>query len=165
MKKEVQIRRATSHDARDIVGVMRCAFIQFKKYYTKDAYAATTPRYKKVLIRMSEAPVWVATSGSRMVGTVSAAHQNDELYIRGMAVLPSMRGVRIGSLLLESAECYAVQNQCQRVCLSTTPFLLAAIRLYEREGYQRTNDGPHNLFGTPLFTREKRIRRRSKPTS
>ena len=28
-------------------------------------------------------------------------------------------------------------------------------RLYERFGFQRTSDEPHELFGTPLFTMEK----------
>ncbi len=39
--------------------------------------------------------------------------------------------------------------------LSTTPFLHSAIRLYERFGYRRTDDGMNDLFGTPLFTMEK----------
>jgi ribosomal protein S18 acetylase RimI-like enzyme len=41
--------------------------------------------------------------------------------------------------------------------LSTAPFLDRAIRLYERFGFRRTNEGPHDLFGTPLFSMEKVI--------
>jgi ribosomal protein S18 acetylase RimI-like enzyme len=39
--------------------------------------------------------------------------------------------------------------------LSTTPFLIGAISLYERAGFRRTGEGPHDLFGTPLFSMEK----------
>ena len=45
----------------------------------------------------------------------------------------------------------------QRMFLSTTPFLLAAVRLYEQFGFQPTDAGPRELFGTPLFTMEKRL--------
>jgi hypothetical protein len=41
--------------------------------------------------------------------------------------------------------------------LSTTPFLDAAIALYERCGFRRTAGGPLELAGTPLFTMEKRL--------
>ena len=38
----------------------------------------------------------------------------------------------------------------------TTPFLSSAIRLYEGFGFRRTNDGPQELLGTPLFTMKKK---------
>jgi hypothetical protein len=41
--------------------------------------------------------------------------------------------------------------------VSTTPFLLRAITLYERCGFRRTGDGPEDLSGTPLFTMEKTL--------
>jgi len=42
--------------------------------------------------------------------------------------------------------------------LSTTPFLDDAIRLYQRFGFERIREGPHDLAGTPLFTMEKAVR-------
>ena len=74
------------------------------------------------------------------------------LLFRGMAVLPSSRGFHLGELLLKQAEDFALAHNCKRLVLSTTPFLLRAIRLYERAGFKRTAEGPHDLFGTPLFT-------------
>ena len=92
-----------------------------------------------------------------MVGTASAVLKGDSLYIRGMAVLPLARGRRVGELLLDRIESYGIENNCRRLFLSTTPFLDRAIRLYELFGFVRTNEGPHSLFGTPLFTMEKLI--------
>jgi putative acetyltransferase len=72
-----------------------------------------------------------------------------------MVVRPTARGQRIGERLLAQVENFAVAEGLGRLFLSTTPFLDRAIRLYERLGFQRINEGPHDLFGTPLFTMEK----------
>jgi putative acetyltransferase len=92
-----------------------------------------------------------------IVGTVAAVAKGERLYIRSMAVLPSARGHGIGKALLEQIEKFATEQGFQRLYLSTTPFLLSAIRLYESFGFDRTSEGPHELFGTPLFTMEKKI--------
>ena len=101
---------------------------------------------------MLEGPIWIALRDNTVVGTGSVVLRGEELYIRGMAVLPSARGLRLGELLLKQAEDFASAHNSKRLILSTTPFLLRAIRLYERAGFKRTGEGPHDLFGTPLFT-------------
>jgi GNAT superfamily N-acetyltransferase len=106
---------------------------------------------------MREGPIWVGLEDNRVVSTLSAVHRNEELYLRGMAVLPKSRGKRIGWLLLEYAEKYALKNGSKRLLLSTTPFLTRAITLYEQFGFQRTDEGPHDLSGTPIYTMEKRL--------
>lgn len=104
---------------------------------------------------MTDGPMWVALLNDEIVGTVSVVLKGEGLYIRGMAVLPAARGKRIGELLLEQVEHWAEAHKCKRLFLSTTPFLHRAIRLYERLGFRRTDHGPHDIFGTPLFTMEK----------
>jgi len=79
--------------------------------------------------------------------------------------VPPDRGRAIGAILMEQGRLsaqdvdeiqrFAAANGCKRLFLSTTPFLDRAIRLYEAFGFQRTSDGPYDLFGTPLFTMEK----------
>jgi len=90
-------------------------------------------------------------------GTISAVGKSDSAYIRGMAVLPSARGSGVGAALLQRAEDWAMRQRCLRLFLSTTPFLSSAIGLYERSGFRRVEQGPHELFGTPLFTMEKNL--------
>ena len=106
---------------------------------------------------MSEGPVWIALHNDAIVGTVSAINQGEALYIRGMAVLPAVRGHKVGDLLLRQVESYAAARGCKSLILSTTPFLARAIRLYENFGYRRRSDGPDDLFGTPLFTMSKTV--------
>jgi hypothetical protein len=41
--------------------------------------------------------------------------------------------------------------------LSHSSIFARAIRLYEKFGFRRNGEGPHDLFGTPLVTMEKTV--------
>ncbi len=152
---EIRIRLAGPEDAEAIASILHESFIEYAALYTPEGFSATTPAAKQIHQRMAEGPVWVALSDDQIAGTVSAVLKRESLYVRGMGVLPTARGQRIGELLLENIEIFARDHQLRRLFLSTTPFLTRAIRLYERSGFKRTSEGPADLFGTPLFTMEK----------
>jgi GNAT superfamily N-acetyltransferase len=153
----MQIRLAGPEHTSAIAAVLLQAFVEYRALYTEQGFATTTPTSREVLARLNEGPIWIAVLEGEIVGTASAILKFESLYIRGMAVLPLARGKRVGKLLLERIEHYASENNCTRLFLSTTPFLDRAIRLYEGCGFRRTDEGPHDLFGTPLFTMEKCI--------
>ena len=157
-KPQIQIRRGSSKDAAAIALVLRESFNEYKSLYTDEGFAATTPGREQILSRMTEGPLWIALLNNEMVGTVSVVLKGEALYIRGMAVLPAARGNQIGELLLKQVEDWAGAHNCKRLFLSTTPFLHRAIRLYEKLGFRRTDQGPHDIFETPLFTMEKNPR-------
>ena len=146
------IRSAVVDEAVVISSVLYQAFAEFEPQYTPAAFAATTPTSDQIQKRWSEGPVWVATQEEQLVGTISTVPKSEGLYIRSMALLPSARGYGVGYILLQYVEQFAIVEGYRRMFLSTTPFLTRAIRLYEQFGFHRTNDEPHELLGTPLFT-------------
>jgi N-acetylglutamate synthase-like GNAT family acetyltransferase len=135
-----------------IASVLHQAFIEYELLYTPAAFAATTPSSDQIRERWDEGPVWVAMKNENIVGTVAAVPKSSGLYVRSMAVLPSTRGQGIAGQLLNEIENFAVSQQYTRLFLSTTSFLTEAIHLYERFGFQRSDEGQRDLFGTPLFT-------------
>jgi N-acetylglutamate synthase-like GNAT family acetyltransferase len=151
----VEIRRAGPDDAEAIASVLLQAFAEYKPLYTIAGFTATTPTPLEILTRMEEGPHWVALHEGMVIGTVSAVVRGESVYIRGMAVLPQARGLRVGELLLREAESFASESNLRHLFLRTTPFLDRAIRLYRKFGFERTADGPHDLFETPIFTMEK----------
>ncbi len=157
MKSLPQIRLSEPSEAAHISAVLRESFIDYEALYTPQGFAATTPTIEQVLERFKEGAVWAAVLGSKIVGTVSAVLHADHLYVRGMAVLPMARGKGAGDLLLEEIERFARRNNRSRLVLSTTPFLVRAIRLYQRHGFRRTGECVQDLFGTPLFSMQKII--------
>ena len=157
-KQDIELRLATPADAEAIASVLSKSFVEYQPRYTVEGFAATVITPQQTEARMSEGPMWVALENSVIVGTVSGVLKPEGLYIRGMAVDPIARGKRIGRKLLDCTEEFAIQNGCERLFLSTTPFLLRAIKLYEQYGFQRSNEGPDNSFGTPLFTMTKTVK-------
>ena len=153
----IQIRLAIPDEAASIAWVLHQAFVEYESLYTATAFAITTPTPNEIEQRWNEGPIWLALKNGRLVSTVAAVAKGDALYIRSMAVVPSARGLGIGKILLAEVESFARAGGFQRMLLSTTPFLDGAIHLYERFGFERTPNGPHDLAGTPLFTMEKKL--------
>ena len=153
------VRLATLDDINPIASLLRQAFSEYEALYTPQAFAATTPTADQLRQRWPEGPVWAALHAGQIAGTVAAVPKAHGLYIRSMAILPSARGHGLGKHLLQQVEHFARAQGHHRLYLSTTPFLFAAIRLYEHFGFQRTEAGPHALHGTPLFTKEKMLQR------
>lgn len=133
------------------------AFVEYKSAYTDEGFTATTPTSDQLAQRMAEGPIWLVVDDRVLLGTVSVVARAQGLYIRGMAVSPHARGRQLGELLMKTVEDFALAHDHKLLVLSTTPFLIRAIRLYERLGFQQTADTPHDLFGTPLFTMVKMI--------
>jgi ribosomal protein S18 acetylase RimI-like enzyme len=161
----IQIRMAEPADAPSIAAVLLEAFVEYQASYTAEAFAATTPDGGHIQSRMDEGPMWVAVRGDVVVGTVSVVPRGESLYVRGMAVLPAARGYRLGKALLQQVEEFASSHGFRRLWLSTTPFLSRAIQLYARAGFTRSDEGPHELYGTPLFTMEKAVQPSGRPSS
>jgi N-acetylglutamate synthase-like GNAT family acetyltransferase len=151
------VRDAALADVPAIAALLQQAFLEYEPQYTPAAFAATTPTADQIQKRWHEGPVWMALLAEQLVGTVAAVPQAPALYVRSMAVQPQGRGKGIGKTLLSHIEEYAREHSFKRMYLSTTPFLTDAIRLYERFGFVRTNDGPSALCGTPIFTMEKML--------
>lgn len=148
----ISIRLAESSDAAAVASAIFEAFVEYRASYTPEGFAATTPAADTIRRRLREGPVWVACRQGAIVGTVSAVSIGAACYIRSMAIVPAARGVRLGRVLLQRVEEFAAAQGHTYLLLSTTPFLARAIRLYEQAGFRRTGDGPHDLFGTALFT-------------
>jgi N-acetylglutamate synthase-like GNAT family acetyltransferase len=154
---DFEIRRATTEDAHAIAYVLQKSFREFRPLYTDGGFEATALCVERVMERIEEGPVWVASRGGAVFGTVAAVVKDESVYLRGMAVLPEARGSGAGAKLLQEVEGWAKDERCKRLFLSTTPFLDSAIRLYERFGFGRANENAQHLFGTPLFTMEKSL--------
>jgi putative acetyltransferase len=161
VRPNVQIRTASPDDAEAIAEVLRAAFTPFESFYTPEAFTATILDTEKIRKRFEEKGViWAALSDEKLVGTVSVVDEDERLYIRSMAVLPSAQGLGIGRKLLRTIENFGVQNGFEKLFLYSVPFLAGAIRLYEKNGFEHLGGGdPAEFFGTAWLAMEKTVER------
>jgi ribosomal protein S18 acetylase RimI-like enzyme len=152
----MQIPRAIASDADQIAAVLLASFREFESRYTPAAFRATTPAASEIVARLAEGPIWVAKEGVTIVGTVSAVEKGEEIHLRSMAVLPTARGQGVAARLLTVVRAFAISQGARLLSLSTTPFLAAAIRLYQRSGFQASSE-PLDLHGTPLIRMVKQL--------
>src|SRR2546423_11406208 len=119
----VRIRRALLEEAAAIASVLYESFAEYESSYTPEGFAVTVSTLEQVRDRLKAEPVWVALEGGRIVGTVGATPKGEALYVRSMAVVPSLRGRRVGHRLLECVREFAASQRVKRLFLSPTPVL------------------------------------------
>lgn len=92
--------------------------------------------------------VWIASSRDEIVGCIvmrPLPAQPHACEVKRLYVRQTYRGMGIADALLNAAETYAVERGYRIAYLDTKDDLHAAIRLYERRGYEpceRYNDNP-----------------------
>jgi GNAT superfamily N-acetyltransferase len=146
---EIIIRPAETGDEWGILQCLRTAFEPYRAAYTPGAYADTVVDEAGLATRLVQMHVLVASCRGKVVGTVSGSLTYGEGHLRGMAVLPEVRGSGLAAALIRSIEEWLKMRGCRRITLDTTLPLQAAIRFYEKNGYTRSGQIP-DYFGMPL---------------
>jgi ribosomal protein S18 acetylase RimI-like enzyme len=96
--------------------------------------------YMRQLVSGSDAATWIAQENGQMAGfaIVEWEQETDDTiaYIQTLEVAPAKRGAGVGSELLRRVEGSARKAGAAQIWLHADAENAAAIRLYERHGYQ-----------------------------
>jgi len=161
----ISIRRATSEDAVGILACLRAAFEEYRHRYTPEGFLDTVLTPETLQERLEKMCVFVAMhpvnqmDGSKgmtsVAGTIACnVVSAEEGHLRGMGVLPAMRGAGIAVQLLGRAESELRSRGCARITLDTTEPLQRAMRFYKKHGYRRSGK-VSDFFGMPLIEYQK----------
>jgi len=94
---------------------------------------------------------WIAEKDGNMVGSVFVVRQDETTAkLRLLYVDASVRGLGIGSRLVEECIRFAKQAGYTRMSLWTNSVLADARRIYEKAGFQLTGEDKHHSFGKDL---------------
>jgi N-acetylglutamate synthase-like GNAT family acetyltransferase len=158
MSTNVNTRLAEATDAEAIAAVLRAAFGVYRENYTPEAFEAVTPNAEKILTRFAEGPQWVAEIDGNVVGTASLKTDPEGLYLRSMAVMPSVQGKGVGHVLLQAVNEYADASGHERIFLHTTYFVPGAGEMYAKNGFRWVRDtAPEEWLGVPGLEMERKI--------
>jgi len=155
---EICVRKAKDEDAPGILACLREAFEEFRSQYTPQGFLDTVLTAETLRVRRETMNVFVAVnSANEVLGTIACGVVSpEEGHLRGMAVLPSIRGNGVAAELLRQAEQEMLSRGCARVTLDTTEPLERAMRFYEKRGY-RKSERISDFFGMPLIEYQKAL--------
>ena len=134
---EILIRPAKAGDENGILRCLAEAFGPYRTEYTSQAFADTVLEGPTLAARMQSMYVIVASSAGEIVATVAGSLADSEGHLRGMAVLPKLRGTGLAGALLKAIEFWLKDQGCRRVTLDTTLPLSAAMKFYVNNGYRK----------------------------
>ena len=155
---EITVRLAAPADTEAIAAVLREAFGVYRENYTPEAFEIVTPPPREIATRFAEGPQWVAELDGRVVGTVSLRTDPEGLYVRSMAVMPSVQGKGVGHVLLNAVNEFADRSEHDRVFLHTTYFVPGAGEMYAKHGFRWVRDTTaEEWYGVPGLEMERSI--------
>jgi ribosomal protein S18 acetylase RimI-like enzyme len=150
------IRLARHGEEKTICSLLYKSFVGYKSLYTERAFKATTLTAGKIRERIDHKLIWVGLYSNVIIATLSLQPLNDAMYIRSVAVLPTARRKGLARELMMHAEGEAVKKNLLLLELTTTSFLVEAIKLYKTCGFEAC--GYEDLYGTRLITMKKKLK-------
>lgn len=138
MTDEPVIRPIHPDDAGEVLTIQRAAFASEALIYGDPDMPPLTQTLEELAAELVENLGCVAVTGGRIVGAVRARRDDDLLLIGRLAIAPDQQGEGLGTLLLAAVEDRGRDAGATEAELFTGGLSEANQRLYEREGYQRT---------------------------
>lgn len=138
MTGEPVIRPITPDDAGEVLTIQRAAFASEALIYGDPDMPPLTQTLEELAAELVENLGCVAVTDGRLVGAVRARRDGDLLLIGRLAIAPDQQGEGLGTLLLSAVEERGREAGASTAELFTGGLSEANQRLYEREGYERT---------------------------
>ncbi|MDQ1084845.1 MULTISPECIES: GNAT family N-acetyltransferase [Microbacterium] len=140
MSTSPTVRPITPDDAGEVLTIQRAAFASEALIYGDPDMPPLTQTLEELRAELVENLGCVAVSGHRIVGAVRARVADDLLLIGRLAIAPDQQGEGLGTLLLGAVEQRGREAGATEAELFTGGLSEANQRLYEREGYHRTEE-------------------------
>lgn len=94
---------------------------------------------------------WIAEVNGSRIGCIFCTKKTEDLaQLRILLVEPSVRGMGVGTRLVEECIRFATRAGYEKLMLWTNDVLVDARRIYERAGFRLVEEEAHHSFGVDL---------------
>jgi N-acetylglutamate synthase-like GNAT family acetyltransferase len=115
--------------------------------YTFDAYVAA-PLAEFAQKHSFRERIWIVENDGKVVGSVAIVKSSEgDAQLRWLLLDPSVRGLGLGKLLVESALEFCRTSGYSSVFLWTVKTLTIATKLYQSLEFRETQEQTHELWG------------------
>jgi predicted N-acetyltransferase YhbS len=135
-----RVRPITPDDAGEVLTIQRAAFASEALIYGDPDMPPLTQTLEELRAELVENLGCVAVTDHRIVGAVRARRDGSLLLIGRLAIAPDQQGEGLGTLLLGAVEERGREAGATEAELFTGGLSEANQRLYEREGYHRSEE-------------------------
>jgi DNA-binding MarR family transcriptional regulator/GNAT superfamily N-acetyltransferase len=144
-----------SHQPGDIGWIIhRHGILYAEEYGLDQTFEALVARIAAGFIENFDAArerCWIAERDGAIVGSVLLVKESDEVgKLRLLYVEPAVRGLGIGSRLVDECIRFARQQHYRKITLWTNDVLVSARRIYQAAGFRLVSEEPHRSFGRDL---------------
>lgn len=102
---------------------------------------------------------WIAHRGEEILGAVFLVRRSRTIgQLRLLYVEPRARGLGLGDRLVQACVARAREVGYRHLMLWTNDVLVAARRIYERQGFVLVSQAPHHSFGQDLIGQNWRLK-------
>jgi GNAT superfamily N-acetyltransferase len=117
---------------------------------TFEAYVAK-PLAEFILRRSPRERIWLVDYDDALMGSIAIVqHSETQAQLRWYLLHPALRGRGLGTQLVENALAFCRECGYKRVFLWTVSSLSAAARVYEKTGFQMSEQITHAIWGNML---------------
>lgn len=95
--------------------------------------------------------VWVCEHNNNIIGFLLSQHRGDSAQLRYYIILPEYRGIGLGNKLMQLFIGHVKEKKYKSAYLWTTKELDTAAHLYQKYGFQLTEEKPSDAFGKPVI--------------
>lgn len=135
---KIRVREGTEADLDDVVRALEAVASEEVHIGTESPIdqELMKRRIRQAYVDNEEAVLFVVEDRGRVVGWLNLASR-DGLADLGMGLLPDYRGQGLGSQLMERCLKWCRDHSCHKITLEVWPHNRAAIRLYEKFGFEQ----------------------------
>jgi N-acetylglutamate synthase-like GNAT family acetyltransferase len=144
--------RAKRATTADLPGIQQLMVDAYTKYIERIG-RPPAPMTADYAAALEHSRVWVLESGGAIVGALVTEDRADHLLLETVAVAPGAQGKGYGRLLLERAECDAVELGLTEVRLYTNEAMTENLTFYPRHGYRETGRALQDGFRRVYFSK------------
>ena len=155
--KNIKLRIANTNDAKKISELYKRVWDEQKGAFPEELLKVRQPDEEEMKKWINNETYFVAMYNNDIVGVIGCRIEYFTCKAIHMVVKKDMRGIGIGSLLLDRVEKFAIKNSANKIWFDTSTRLVDTIEFYKKRGFRVVGVLKKHFWGEDIILFEKML--------